>query len=188
MGSATPPAVSGPEQGMSKGDGRSVSLPARDRPPGDPCGAGRHALEWSRLEPRRADDVLHRQHDIRHRRLRLRPVVGRTVGSSQARRSPPRLGSARRHDSRRRRNALGRLLRRFFPTAFRIGRSAHRSRRPPGESGYELRFRRRRLLRPVRDVRDGRPTPQQSNHQPHAGGLFRLRPGVRGISANPFAG
>jgi sugar lactone lactonase YvrE len=31
-------------------------------------------------------------------------------------------------------------------------------------------------------------TPEQSKHQPHAGGLFRLRPGVRGISANPFAG
>jgi sugar lactone lactonase YvrE len=31
-------------------------------------------------------------------------------------------------------------------------------------------------------------TPEQLKQQPHAGGLFHLRPGVRGLSAHPFAG
>jgi sugar lactone lactonase YvrE len=31
-------------------------------------------------------------------------------------------------------------------------------------------------------------SPEQLREQPHAGGLFRLRPGVRGLPSHPFAG
>jgi sugar lactone lactonase YvrE len=31
-------------------------------------------------------------------------------------------------------------------------------------------------------------TPEQEQRQPHAGGLFRIRPGVAGVPLTPFAG
>ena len=164
-------------------------LPHRRRRLGGSHRPSHHDLERHRLEPRRCAHVLHRQRHAPGGRLRLRP--GQRHGPRATAVHPLRgVGrAAGRHDRRCRRLPVGRLLR-------RLGRAPLHARRIPGpchpparRAHHQLRLRWPGPVRPLRHERHGRPRPRsQLAEQPHAGGLFVLRPGVAGLPSTPFAG